>query len=206
MTPKRRFGTKNESFCRAVVKHGAVYKQSEIAEFLEDRVVFADGSHFECDAVVYCGGFGVKMPFGADKEREDPGAIGRADPTLPDLGCVKPRDLYKRILHPELGTRFGFVGFFRPGFGSVAPAAELQARALALVLAGKVQLPSPEVMHEVAARDRLMDLEQYCRDAPRVGALGDYATYMNSWAEMVGCQPQLLRLLLTDPRLWWRVL
>merc|ERR1719420_2852292 len=143
MTPKRRFGTKNDSFCRAVVKHGAVYRQSEIAEFLEDRVVFADGSHFECDAVVYCGGFGVKMPFGADKEREDPGAIGRADPAMPDLGCIKPRDLYKRILHPELGTRFGFVGFFRPGFGSVAPAAELQARALARVLAGKVQLPSP---------------------------------------------------------------
>jgi dimethylaniline monooxygenase (N-oxide forming) len=82
----------------------------------------------------------------------------------------------------------------------------MQARALARVLAGKVQLPSPAAMHAVAARDRMMDLEQYCRDAPRVGALGDYATYMNSWAEMIGCQPQLLRLFLTDPRLWWRVL
>jgi dimethylaniline monooxygenase (N-oxide forming) len=194
-TPKTRFGTKNESFCAAVVKHGAVYKQSEIESFSEGHVHFADGSKFECDAVIYCGGYGVR--FGVGFDDMDNGF---------DMCKVKPRDLYKRVVHPDLGLRFGFVGFFRPGFGAVPPCSEMQARYLARLLVGKASLPSSEEMHAAIEHDRVRDTTQYARDSQRIGALGDFATWMDDWARLIGCRPRLTELFFTEPRLWWRVL
>ena len=37
-----------------------------------------------------------------------------------------------------------------------------------------------------------------------IAALTDYHVFMNSMAALIGCQPRLLRLFMTDPRVWWK--
>jgi len=187
--PKTRFGTKNEGFCVAVVRHGARYVQSEICHFEENSVHFADGSSFDCDTVVFCGGYKVKFP-AVDGETFK----------------VVPRDLYKRVVHPDIGLRLTFCGFFRPGFGSVPNAAEMQARYLALLITGQRKLPSKANMVRQAIEDREIDFAQLGHDAHRIVALADFQRYMIDWANLIGCNPNLTKLFFTDPRLWWHVL
>lgn len=190
--PKRRFGTKNESFVTAIVRHGAIYKQSEIAAFDTDSVIFADGTIYNCDTVIFCGGYEVRHSI---LNRFSKGA-----------SCAKPRDLYKRIVHPDFGLTISFVGMFRPAVGAIPPVCEMQARLLTQWLSGEKELPDREDMQKTIDVDKSVDMEQYGWDAQRIGALGDFAKWMNDYAEQIGCQPQLTRLFLTDPRLWWHVM
>eukprot|EP01116_Phalansterium_solitarium_P011606 TRINITY_DN2733_c0_g2_i1.p1 TRINITY_DN2733_c0_g2~~TRINITY_DN2733_c0_g2_i1.p1 ORF type:complete len:596 (-),score=127.43 TRINITY_DN2733_c0_g2_i1:635-2422(-) len=189
-SPFHRFGTKNLSFVEAMVHHGAHYRP-DIARLESDAAVFADGSRFECDAVISCNGFAIKLPFlDADIAAE----------------ASKVRSMYKRIFLPSMGDRIGFIGFFRPGLGSIPPTAEMQARLYAQVIAGKLTLPSPADMSRIAEADAARELAQFPKDAPRVRPLGDYLTYLEDLAGIIGCKPPMGRLFFTSPRLWGHVL
>lgn len=50
-----KFGCKNAGFVEAVVLRGAELHRDTF-HLEEDRVVFSDGSSFECDAIVACTG------------------------------------------------------------------------------------------------------------------------------------------------------
>lgn len=116
------------------------------------------------------------------------------------------RKLFKNAYHPELGSRVTWAGLVRPGIGSIPPLAEMQARYFALLVSDKRQLPSPEEMVECIEKDTAKTLALFTEDAPRLKALTDYLPYYEDMAALVGCQPPLKKLFITDPHTWVRLI
>ncbi|MHA7648549.1 FAD-dependent oxidoreductase [Mycobacterium sp. ML4] len=192
MAPFNRFGTKNTSFIEAILYHGAEYRP-DIARLEPNCVVFTDGARFECDTIVCCTGYAPDLSYlDVGPRRNFNGLPGRC--------------LYKHMIDPELGSRIAWIGFVRPGFGSIPPLAELQARYFALLATGERKLPAPEQMQRDIEHHSRLDLMQYPADAQRIAVLTDYLRFMESIAAEIGCSPPLLRLFLTDLRLWAKVL
>ena len=169
---QRRFGTKNTSFIEAILDKGATYHQHEIAAVEPDAVLLQDGTRIECDLIVACTGFSPDMPFLSHH---------------PDLQqhVRQARSMYKHIFPPAWGACVAFCGFVRPGVGSIPPAAEMQARYLALVLSGAATLPSEDEMRHVAAEDTAADLAQYPDDAGRLGTLTGAALPSLCWLDVL---------------------
>jgi dimethylaniline monooxygenase (N-oxide forming) len=189
---QRRFGTKNTAFIEAMLYHGTLYKP-DVARLEPDHVVFTDGSTFHCDTIICCTGFAPTFPF-----------LAKTHPDLAD-GHRDPRRLFKRMFPPRYGAGLAWVGFVRPGVGSIPPCSEMQARYLALVVSGERSLPSMDAMLADVEREARLDLEQYPEDAPRLKALTDYLRFLDGLARLIGCSPPLMRLFWTRPALWARV-
>ena len=190
-SPFARFGTKNHSFVEAAVHHGLQVRPA-IARFTRRGAVFADGSLFEADVLILATGYAPRFPFlSAELQRR-----------LADVRGA----LYKRVLLPDHGAALGFCGLARPGLGAIPPLAELAARYFAGVLSGALPLPSEAVMREAIARDAAAERAAFALDAGRITALCDYLPAMEDLASLIGCRPRLMRLLLTHPRLFAKVL
>ncbi|MFG2328776.1 flavin-containing monooxygenase [Streptomyces sp. NPDC048604] len=106
------------------IRHGSVTPKPAVASFDGDRVVFADGTSVEADAVVYCTGFHMDFPFLPDE-----------CPTGAD-GTV---ELYKRVVPADRPGLY-FVGLIRP-VGSITRLVEAQARWVGDLVAGRTALP-----------------------------------------------------------------
>jgi len=187
---QRRFGTKNTAFIEAMLYKNMLYKP-DIDHFEENRVVFVDGSSFDCEMVLLCTGFAPRFPFLEEKISKEV--------------CIM-RNLYKNTFHPKFGTEIVWTGFARPGIGSIPPVAEMQARYVALIISGERQLPSVEEMNRIIQADSKRIIEQFIDDAPRIGALVDYLTLLNDLANLIECSPPLLKLFLIEPRVWFKVI
>jgi len=190
---KMRTSTKSTSFVEAILYHGTEYKGG-IDRIEGDRVVFEDGSEFQCDLILDCTGFRLTFPF--------------LEP-LPDQvarRAEKPRSLYKRMLVPELGPGISFLGFLRPAVGAIPPCSELQARYLALLLSGQKQLPSMADMQADIAWHEGQDREQFPYHFDKVPWLSDYLRYLDGIAAEIGCLPPMTKLFFTDMRLWWKAM
>ena len=187
---QRRFGTKNTGFVEAMVHHKTLYKCGEVVDVDVDAVTFTDGSRFECDIIICCTGFRPAFPF--------------LEPQLAQK-LTNVRHLYKHLFHPDVGPSISLIGFVRPGVGSIPPAAEMQARYMAMLIAGKAQALPREQQWDVIRRDAERDMQQFPVDAKRVCALTDYLTYLDDMATLIGCQPPLRRLFFTQPRTWYKV-
>lgn len=118
--------------------HGDITVKPNIERFDGSTVVFTDGSRVEdVDVVVYCTGYKVSFPF------LDDDLIAKDDNHVP---------LYLRVVPPDRPGLF-FIGLVQP-LGAVMPIAEQQAHWVADVLAGEVELPTPDEMRaEIAAYD-----------------------------------------------------
>lgn len=173
--------TKRMEFLRGVVDH-SVKMMPGIRSFCGGNTVeFDDGSRVEIDTIVLCTGFRTYLPFYTDNPRLD------------------GRDLYKNVFLP--GDRsLGFIGFARPNVGALPPVAELQARWFAGVLAGKLHLPDEASMRVAIQADATQYNRTRANYAERLNSLVDYHVYTNQLARLIGCQPQLWRLL-TKPKL-----
>lgn len=191
-SPFQRFGTKNTSFIEAMLRHGALYLPG-IREIAGRTVRFEDGASFEADRIVFCTGYRARYPFLAD---------------CPELatGGADPRGLYKRMFHPDIGGEVAWIGLVRPGFGSIPPMAEMQARLFALVASGRRPLPSKEAMRDDIALQAGLDHEQYPDDAAAIRPLTDYLRFMDAMAREIGCTPRLRLLALRHPRLWFKTM
>ena len=190
-SPFARFGTKNHSFVEAAVHHGLQVRPA-VARFTRRGAVFADGTEFDADVVILATGYAPRFPFlSAELQRR-----------LADVRGA----LYKRVLLPDHGAALGFCGLARPGLGAIPPLAELAARYFAGVLSGALPLPSEAAMREAVALDAAAERAAFALDAGRITALCDYLPAMEDLASHIGCRPRLLRLLLTQPRLFAKVL
>ncbi|XP_027355578.1 flavin-containing monooxygenase FMO GS-OX5-like [Abrus precatorius] len=94
-------------------------------------VVFEDGFSVYADAIIHCTGYKYHFPF-----LETNGRV-----TVED-NRVGP--LYKHVFPPALAPGLSFIGLTYKGLGF--DTLELQAKWIARVLSGKVQLPSEEDM------------------------------------------------------------
>ncbi|KAK3286156.1 hypothetical protein CYMTET_6275 [Cymbomonas tetramitiformis] len=159
------FGTKNESFVKAMIYSGLELKPS-ITKFEGQNVHFEDGTVFEnCDAVVLNTGYRMFFPF--------------LEGVVPEFcGCPDVRSLYKHSFHPDLGTDIMFSGFARPGFGALPPCSEMQARYISMLLSGERTLPPKDVMLKLTELEAEQELWQFQNAAKRVKGLVDYLIYM----------------------------
>ena len=106
------------------ISHGELTPKPGIAELSGDSVRFTDGTQEPVDAIVWCTGYRVSIPFlDTSLTGEDP----------------KELLLYKRIFHLDCPNLF-FVGLMQ-STGSAFPIVERQAQILAEYLAGDWRLP-----------------------------------------------------------------
>jgi hypothetical protein len=106
------------------ISHGELTPKPGIDALAPGSVSFTDGSEEQVDAIVWCTGYRVSMPF-LDE------ALTGPDP--------KQLPLYKRIFHLDCPDLF-FIGLMQ-STGSAFPIVERQAQILAEHLAGKWRLP-----------------------------------------------------------------
>ena len=119
------------------ISHGELTPKPGIAALAPGSVSFTDGSEEPVDAIVWCTGYRVSMPF-LDK------SLTGSDP--------KELPLYKRIFHLDCPDLF-FVGLMQ-STGSAFPIVERQAQILAEYLAGEWQLPSAAEQRRDCERKR----------------------------------------------------
>lgn len=118
--------------------HGWIRMKPNVRELRGSTVLFDDGSEEPVDCIIQATGYRTRFPF--------------LDPTLFQLGDgVAP--LYRRMLPPEL-PGLCLLGLVQP-VGPTIPLVEVQARWLACLLAGRMDLPSaPDMWAEVRAHER----------------------------------------------------
>ncbi|XP_039063635.1 flavin-containing monooxygenase FMO GS-OX-like 3 [Hibiscus syriacus] len=113
-------------------KHDNAWQHSMIECAHEDgKVVFQDGSSVDADVILHCTGYKYYFPF------------------LKSNGIVNVEDnrvgpLYKHVFPPGLAPWLSFVGLNYKAVPAVV--IELQAKWVAKVISGKLQLPTQEAM------------------------------------------------------------
>jgi dimethylaniline monooxygenase (N-oxide forming) len=127
-----------------LVKEGRITMRTGFVSARDDVVAFSDGSTGQFDAIIFCTGYNVEFPF-FDAEH-----VAAPDNRLP---------LYHRAFH-LLHRRLFFVGLAQT-VGAIMPVAELQARAIALHLAGRYNLPSIEVMQKTVTEEERKMAERF---------------------------------------------
>ncbi|WP_033214477.1 flavin-containing monooxygenase [Kitasatospora phosalacinea] len=113
------------------IRQGAVRPRPGIESLSGASVRFTDGSTEEADAIVFCTGFGWRMPF---LEADHP------------AGGQGPVRLYRRVVDPDRPGLY-FLGLIRP-VGSITRLVEAQARWVVRLVRGESVLPAADVMHK----------------------------------------------------------
>ena len=117
------------------ISHGKIQPKPAIDSLDQGGVRFVDGTREDVDAIVWCTGYRVTIPF------LDPALVG------PD---AKELRLYMRILHPTAPDLF-FIGLMQ-STGSAFPIVERQSELLADYMTGRWAPPSPRAMRNECER------------------------------------------------------
>ncbi|XP_029474628.1 dimethylaniline monooxygenase [N-oxide-forming] 5-like [Rhinatrema bivittatum] len=148
--------------------------------------IFEDGTMEEnIDVVIFATGYSFSFPF-----FEDP-AFKVHNNKIPLYKQVFPLDLEKATV--------AFIGLVQP-LGPFIPIAEIQARWATRVLKGLSKLPSAKDMKADIALTR-QEMEKRYVDSPRHTLQVDFIEYLDELAIQIDVKPNLLSLLLTDPKL-----
>ena len=188
-----KFGCKNEGFVAAMVLRGAELHRDNFV-LKENKVVFDDGSEFECDAIVACTGFKNAFPM-----------FEQYHPEIVTAG-LNPRTNYKQIFNTTYPGEIAFFGFARPAFGSIPPTVEMQTRLFSMVVNGDIKLPSQDEMVRVALKDQKEWEYRFGYDAKRVKGLVDFQVYCDGLAQIMGVLPPLRELFFHKPWLWFKIM
>jgi dimethylaniline monooxygenase (N-oxide forming) len=132
----------------ARIGHGRVTPKPNIERMEGDSVRFVNGSVEQMDVIVYCAGYKISFPFFSD------GLIDAPDNHIP---------LYRRVVDPDHPGLY-FIGLIQP-LGAIMPLAEAQSEWVADILEGRVELPAPEKMKQVIAREDRHMAKRYVRSA-----------------------------------------
>jgi dimethylaniline monooxygenase (N-oxide forming) len=171
LSEKQQFSTKTDALPIAIA-NGACTVRPGIESVEGSAVRYVDGTTDEADAILFCTGFDV--------------------PGWPFLGRRAPKgSLYHRIIDPMLGSRIAFVGFVRPAIGSIPPITEMQARWVATVFAGDVELPDPHEMQKRIDDDDAWTREMFPKDCDQLPYIVAQARYLDGLAVEIGCMPSL---------------
>ena len=126
------------------ISHGRIAPKPGIKEMTGDGVRFTDGSTEPVDAIVWCTGYVVEIPF------LDPALVGPDPKELP---------LYKRVLHLDADDLY-FVGLMQ-STGSAFPIVERQSQLVAAHLAGEWAPPPPKEMRAEPEQRRARSLRRW---------------------------------------------
>ena len=176
----------------AMVNYGMGYNDSGIMRFGRDYVQFQDGSKFECDVVLLCTGYRYQN---RSKAQDGSAAttsnkVSGGPPTKQQqLLQPKPRQLYARMIDPELGLAVGYVGFHRPAIGSIPQLSEMTARYFAGLVTGPLKLPTRMETSRLKRRGH-----STCGSSHSTPSVGT-SPMQHCWS-----------LFFFDPPLWWALL
>lgn len=154
-----------------LIAAGRIGLRPALAGLEPGRVRFTDGSTAPADAIICGTGYAAEFPF------LPAGLPERVGTTL---------GLY-RLVFPPGAADLAFVGLARVN-GPVFPVAELQARWVAAVSAGRIGLPPAELMRAEIAQ-RIATAERSGTDPMRVELLD----YLDEVGGRIGARPSLLR-------------
>ncbi|KAL4353928.1 hypothetical protein GQ457_06G032840 [Hibiscus cannabinus] len=140
----------------------------------DGRVVFQDESIVVADAIIHCTGYKFHFPF-----LRTNGIVN-----VDDTNRVGP--LYKHVFPPSLAPWLSFVG---PNYeGAPAVVMELQARWVAKVLSGKLELPrQEEMMYSVEEQYREMEKNGWPK--PTLNLQHSGLEYIGWFAAQLGIRP-----------------
>lgn len=181
--PHTSFGVKNFNLFKAHLDHGASIKPC-ISEIRGSTVVYDDGSTFDADAFVFCTGYHPRWEFMKDEQYSSL------------TSCAQLRNWWKQMKHPELDDIY-LCGFARPNFTSFWITIELNARFIAAHEAGKLEMPSKEVMKADIKKDVAFYEATFGYAAKTIPALVDVFYYCENFAERMGCHAPLREALLS---------
>jgi len=184
----QRTSSKSENLIRSLLESGVTLRP-EITDLQGLKVSFQDGSECECDVIILCTGFRPEFPFLDDRLR---------------FQAKNIRNMAYYML-PLQENNVAFVGFTRPGVGSIPPMAELQARYLALLLSRDRPFPDYHSRKRQAELQHAEDFRQFPLDAGRLSGLTDYHRFLTTMAKLTGCEPPVFRLFLRSPVLFFKV-
>jgi hypothetical protein len=139
------------------LRHGEIGVKPDVERVDGGTVHFTDGTSREYDAVICCTGFQITHPF--------------FDEQLLDYSSG-PVPLYLKMLPADV-PNVAFIGLFQP-LGCIWPAAELQSKILARMLAGRWSPPSDL---EGAIRAELDNPDVPQLDTPRHTITVDYPLF-----------------------------
>ncbi|XP_070582149.1 dimethylaniline monooxygenase [N-oxide-forming] 2-like [Ptychodera flava] len=171
----------NRIFC------GSLKCKPEIQSFSKHGVKFVDGSEVnDLDAVVFATGYNIEFPF-------IDGSI------LADN--FKDLELYFHIFPPRLEKNtLALIGGIA-AVGAQGPVFELQARWATRVFKGVASLPDQETMLE----DVRTRKENLCKRFGKPRVFFPPVPYQEEIADQIGVRPKFWRVLLTDPKLAFRL-
>ncbi|XP_034002287.1 dimethylaniline monooxygenase [N-oxide-forming] 5-like [Trematomus bernacchii] len=174
----------------ARILSGRVQVKPNVKEFCGSSVVFVDGSIDEVDVVVFATGYNYSFPFLPSALQAKSGYRLR---------------LYKHVFPAALSQpTLAVVGFIN-GIGSITPLSEMQARWVTRVFKGLSALPSEEAMNKEIEKDT-ETMHQSFACSERNPLQVNFIPYLDFVAEQVGVRPNILWLMLKDPRLALQVL
>lgn len=114
-------------------------------------------------------------------------------------------DLYKLVFPPHLRhPSLAFIGLIQP-LGSIFPIAEAQARWYAQLMTGSCKLPQTEDMKR-EIQNRHEQLTKRYVDSVRHTIQVDFISYMDELCVEFGAKPNLWKMALTDPILFYACL
>lgn len=191
LKPKHRFDAQhlaiNDHLPNKILS-GTVIVKGDIDRFCEKGVIFKGEENVtKLDAVVLATGYKFQFPLLSDS------IIRAADNQVELFKYVFP----PHLKHPTLAV----IGLIQP-FGSLFPIMENQSRWFAQVLNKKVFLPDKETMMVDIRKKREELVKRY------VGSLRhtiqvDFIPYMDEVAAQYGAKPNLWKMALTDPLLFY---
>ena len=187
------FATKSDHFVPRIV-NGSLKLVSQIDKIEGSTVTFTDGNVMNnCDAILLCTGFDTSGSLFGNIQTE--GAASSVST------CNCPSQMYK-YMFPVSQPGLAFLGTARPHIGAIPPIAEVQARCLAKVISGELELPSEELMmKDIAVAN---DIQQRDFDG-RLKTLVNWIPYSDSLAEAIGCRVSAA-LWFSDPALAFKML
>jgi len=159
--------------------------KGQVCHFEGKTVYFKDGSKIEdVDAVIAATGFKIDIP------------------------AIKDMDLKKKYAHPRYlwknmvavdEKEFFLVGFCRPHQINLITCCEMQARALSQIISGKKSFPTDCEMKA--------DIEKTVEHMAHTFSRGykglvDFIFFNDGLAKFIGCEPNYVKTLFTDPMMW----
>ncbi|NXG69092.1 FMO3 monooxygenase, partial [Baryphthengus martii] len=167
---------------------GVVVMKPNVKEFRDRSILFQDGTvQDDVDVVVFATGYRYSYPF------------------MEDDSIIKSREnqvtLYKGILPPQLEKpTMSVIGLIQ-SLGPIIPTADLQCRWAIKVFQGRTD----SAFTELKGKNNNIKKNLFSSIPERYGnsttLQTDYITYMDELASAIGAKPNMLKLLLTDPRL-----
>ncbi|RYV02032.1 hypothetical protein SOPP22_10670 [Shewanella sp. OPT22] len=168
-----RFLTKNDNFIDSIVEGKLRHIISPIEQLDEEGVLLENGDYIQADVIVLNTGYSEDFSF-----------------LNSILDVQNVRDLYKHMICPEVGSSLAFIGWVRPSQGGVPACSEMQARYLAQLLIGNLQLPKVKQLRELISLDKEYEERLFYKNA-KLSGLVNYHQFMRSLAQCIGCLPNI---------------